>query len=178
MLGPGRTVTGDPLWRPVQLSLAASVAAASTAIFAQVVCRYVLNHPIAWLDEFAVLAFAWMTLLGAALVQRTDSHMAIDTLVVLLPARARAVVYVLRVLAMAFVLSVLVWQGWLLTWRMSFIEYPAMEISRGWLFAILPAGGLLILYYLARTARHNLRRIAASRRIFETPAEDHEAGVL
>jgi TRAP-type C4-dicarboxylate transport system permease small subunit len=170
---------GDPLRRPVELALAASVAAASAAIFAQVVYRYLLNDPVAWLDEFAVLAFAWMTFLGAALVQRTDTHMTIDTFAVLLPARVQAVVYGLRVLAMAFVLGILAWQGWILTRRMSFIEYPAMEISRGWLFATLPVGAPLILYYLARTARSDLRRIATGKRVFDKPADaSGEVGLL
>jgi TRAP-type C4-dicarboxylate transport system permease small subunit len=155
----------DLLRRPLEAALALTVAAASSAIFAQVVFRYVLNDPTVWLDEFAVLAFAWMTFLGAALVQRTDSHMAIDTFIGMLPARAQAVVFAVRALAIGFVLAVLFWQGLLLTTRMSFIDYPAMDISRGWLFVTLPVGAALIAYYLARTTWDGLRRIKAGERV-------------
>ncbi|HEX2114643.1 MAG TPA: TRAP transporter small permease subunit, partial [Alphaproteobacteria bacterium] len=76
----------DPLRHVANGALALTVFAASAAVFAQVIFRYVLNDPVSWLDEFAVLAFAWMIMIGAGVVQRTDSHMTIDSFVRPLPA--------------------------------------------------------------------------------------------
>jgi TRAP-type C4-dicarboxylate transport system permease small subunit len=146
--------------------LALTVIAASVAIFVQVLLRYVFDNPSSWLDEFAVLAFAWMTLLGAAVVQRTDSHMAIDLAARRLPRPGQAALYVVRVLAAAVALGVLFWQGLQLTLQMSFVEYPAMGISRGFLFAILPVCVPFIALYLAASALKALRAWRAGRPLF------------
>ncbi|HEX2113220.1 MAG TPA: TRAP transporter small permease subunit, partial [Alphaproteobacteria bacterium] len=86
-----------------------------------------------------------------------------------LPARAQAALYAVRIAAIAATAAVLLWQGWVLTDRMSFIEYPAMEISRGFLFAILPVGMPLLLYYLVRTAIADYRFIRSGRKAFDKP---------
>jgi TRAP-type C4-dicarboxylate transport system permease small subunit len=129
-------------------------------IFCQVVLRYLLASPSIWLDEFAVLVFAWMIFLGAAIAQRTDSHIAMGTLVALLPAPVQRALYALRCGAMATVLGVLFWQGLLLTMRLRSVEYPAMGISRGFLYIALPATVPLFLFYLGRGLRRRWRRRA------------------
>jgi TRAP-type transport system small permease protein len=161
----------DPFRRVTDGALALAVFVACAAVFTQVFCRYVLNDPVSWLDEFAVLAFAWIIMIGAAVVQRTDSHMGIDSFVKPLPARLQALAYVVRLGAIVFTLAVLGWQGWLLAQRMSFIEYPAMEISRGFLFAILPVGAPLMLYYLIRTAIADFRVIRSGGKVFDKPPQ-------
>ena len=165
----------DPLKRVCEGALAIAVLAASAAIFAQVVFRYVFNDPVAWLDEFAVLAFAWIIMIGAAVVQRDDAHMQIDTFVRPLPATLQTIVYAIRFGAIAFTIGVLFWQGWTLTDRMSFIEYPAMEISRGFLFAILPVCMPLVLYYLVRNAIDAVRAIRRGEKVF---SRIHSSDVL
>ncbi|MBI4195407.1 MAG: TRAP transporter small permease [Betaproteobacteria bacterium] len=152
--------------RSLDFCLALTVIAPSVAIFLQVVYRYVLNDPSSWLDEFAVLAFAWMTMVGAAVSQRTDSHLSIEFFVKWLPARGQALVYALRLVAIAAVLGVLFWQGLQLTRQMSFIEYPAMEISRGFLFAILPVCAPFMLLYLFTSGIPRLRAAWSGKRIF------------
>src|SRR3954451_16476432 len=104
----------DPLKRLCEAVLALTVLAASGAVFAQVICRYVLNDPSTWLDEFAVLAFAWMIMVGAAVVQRDDAHMQIDSFVRPLPAAWQTVCYFIRFACIAATVIVLFWQGWLL----------------------------------------------------------------
>jgi TRAP-type C4-dicarboxylate transport system permease small subunit len=141
--------------------VAMALLATALAVFAQVICRYGLNQPISWLDEFAVLIFAWMIFVGAAVAQRSDSHVAINTLVNLLPGPMQRALYVIRCAAMAAVLGVLFWQGLNLTRRMSSIDYPAMGISRGFLYATLPVATPLIALYLARCL---FRRLAGERR--------------
>lgn len=159
----------DPLGRTVDAALALAVLAASGAILTQVVFRYLLDAPVAWLDEFAVLAFAWIIMIGAVVVQRRDTHMQIDSFVRPLPAALQTVAWALRLVAILATLAVVTWQGWLLARRMSFIEYPAMGISRGFLFATLPLAGTLMLYYVARTALADLRAIRAGAEAFDKP---------
>ena len=136
--------------------LAASLLVAVTCILVQVVCRYGFGRPITWLDELAVLDFAWLIFLGAAVAQRSDSHVAMDTLVQALPDRPRLVLYLLRCAAMLAVLGLLFAKGIELTSRMASIDYPATAISRGFLYAALPVTTPLFLLYLARCARRAL----------------------
>jgi TRAP-type C4-dicarboxylate transport system permease small subunit len=146
--------------RILDAALALTVLVASVTIFAQVVLRYIFNSPIAWADEFAVLVFAWMIFIGAAVVQRTDSHLAMDTFVRLLPARAQRAAYLLRVGAIAGVLGVLFVQGLTLAERFGGLKYPAMGISRGYLYATLPVCVPLIAIYLVRSLVRALRERA------------------
>jgi hypothetical protein len=77
-----------------------------------VVTRYVTQEPATWAGEVAGIAFAWMVFLGAAACFKYGMHVAIDMLVVALPAPLRRVllafvdVLVLAFLATLFVLAV------------------------------------------------------------------------
>jgi TRAP-type C4-dicarboxylate transport system permease small subunit len=97
-----------------------------------------------------------MIFLGAAVAQRTDSHVTMDTLVQALPERPRLVLYLLRCAAMAGVLGLLFAKGIELTSRMASIDYPAMGISRGFLYAALPVTIPLFAFYLVGSARRAL----------------------
>lgn len=155
-----------------EAAVALAVFAASAAVFAQVFYRYVLNDPVSWLDEFAVLCFAWIIMLGAALVQADDAHMQVDSFVHPLGRHAQAFFYAFRFVAMAAVIAVLFWYGWYLTDRMWFIEYPAMEISRGYLFAILPVCMPLLFVFLVRNAIRAYRLYLAGGKVFDTTQAD------
>jgi TRAP-type transport system small permease protein len=149
--------------RALDVALGASVLLAALTIFAQVVLRYGFNRPITWGDEFAVMIFAWTVFIGAAVVQRDDSHLSMDSLVRLLPPRAAFVLYLVRVAAMAAVLGVLFVQGWVLAERFSSVNYPAMGISRGFLYWALPVCVPLIALYLLRCLIRALRRVPDAR---------------
>ena len=77
-----------------------------------VVTRYVTQDPATWAGEVAGIAFAWMVFLGAAACFKYGMHVAIDMLVVALPAPLRRAlmalvdVLVLAFLAILFVLAV------------------------------------------------------------------------
>jgi TRAP-type transport system small permease protein len=134
----------------VRVGAALALAAASAAMFAQVAARYLFNAPFAWAEEFAVLAFAWITFLGAAAVQADDSHLSIDTLRGALPERGRFALDVVRRATIAAVSLVLIWQGVALSLRMQAIEFPAMGVSRAWLYVSVPVGFAFSLVFALR----------------------------
>ena len=126
-------------------ALAIIMGGMTVLVFASVVLRYVLNSPVTWSEELASLLFAWLTFVGAYVGFRSRSHIAIDTLVVVLPKSLRqGIARVVDVLVLG-VLGLFVWQGVRLcitTWG---LEFPAMEISRGYLYLSLPLGGALMI---------------------------------
>lgn len=137
--------------RALELVLATVVALTSLAILLQVFCRYVLNAPFSWPEEFAVLLFGWMILLGAAVVQRRDGHISIDVLRRRLSPSAARWLDAIRWLMIGFASIVLIWQGIGLAERTVALRYPAMGISRAFLYGAVPVCFGLLLINLVRS---------------------------
>ena len=135
--------------RIVRAVLACLMAAMSVAMLVQVLCRVLLGTAIIWAEEFAVLLFAWSIFLGAAYAQKDDSHLSIDTLHLLAGPRLRVALTTLRVSIIAACSGVAIWQGIDLTARALPLMYPAMDITRSFLYASVPVGFALGLVYLA-----------------------------
>jgi TRAP-type C4-dicarboxylate transport system permease small subunit len=83
-------------------------------------------------------------------VQVDDSHLSIDTLRGALRARGRMALDSLRRLVIAAISVVLVWQGIALSIRMGSILFPAMEVTRAWLYASVPVGFAFVLAFAVR----------------------------
>jgi TRAP-type C4-dicarboxylate transport system permease small subunit len=130
--------------RLVGWALAACLGTMTCIVFVSVVFRYVLNSPLAWTEELASMLFAWLTFVGAYAGFRFRSHIAIDTLVIFLPARARQALARVVDVGVLLLLAVFAWQGIRLTITTWSLEFPAMEISRGYLYASLPVGACLM----------------------------------
>ena len=137
--------------RALEVLLAIIVALTSLAILLQVFRRYVLDAPLSWPEEFAVLMFGWMILLGAALVQRRDRHISIDVLRRRVGPRAARWLDATRWLTIGFASIVLIWQGIGLAERTVALRYPAMGISRAFLYGAVPVCFGLLLVNLVRS---------------------------
>jgi TRAP-type transport system small permease protein len=150
-----------PLDRAVNWALATALGAMTTIIFVSVIFRYVLNRPLAWTEELASLLFAWVTFVGAFVGFRSRSHIAIDTLAVFLPGAARRAIQRVADVIVLCVLGLFVWQGTrlcLTTWG---LEFPAMEISRGYLYLSLPLGATLMIVAMVEHWRDSRRALGA-----------------
>ncbi|HSB82100.1 MAG TPA: TRAP transporter small permease [Candidatus Methylomirabilis sp.] len=147
--------------RLVNWGLAACLGTMTGVVFVSVVFRYVLNRPVAWGEELASLLFAWTTFVGAFVGFRSRSHIAIDTLVIFLPRAVREGLARLVDVAVLLLLGLFAWQGvrlCLTTWS---LEFPAMEISRGYLYLSLPVGACLMMVAVILEWRE--RRVAHTR---------------
>jgi TRAP-type C4-dicarboxylate transport system permease small subunit len=122
-------------------------------VFSSVVLRYVLNSPVTWSEELASLLFAWLTFVGAYVGFRTHSHIRIDTLTMLLPAGVRSGIRRAVDAGVLLLLGVFVWQGFSLVTTTWSLEFPAMEISRGYLYLSLPIGACLMLVAILLSSR-------------------------
>ncbi len=126
-----------------------ALAVASLVMLAQIAARFFLSAPFIWAEEFAVLLFAWITFLGAAAVQADDSHLSIDLLSTRASPRGKRVFDGLRRGAIVAIAAVLIYQGIVLSKTMWALEFPAMGISRAWLYISVPVGlGLSLLLVL------------------------------
>ena len=122
-------------------------------VFSSVVLRYVLNNPVTWSEELASLLFAWLTFVGAYVGFRTHSHIRIDTLTMFLPAGVRSGIRRAGDAGVLLLLGVFIWQGVSLVTTTWSLEFPAMEISRGYLYLSLPIGACLMLVAILLSSR-------------------------
>ena len=136
--------------RIVGWALAANLGFMTSLVYVSVLFRYVLNHPLAWSEELASLLFTWLTFVGAYVGTRSRSHISIDTLVIFLPDRVRQALSRLVDVGVLVLLATFAWQGFRLTVTTWDLEFPAMEISRGYLYASLPIAACLMAFALAQ----------------------------
>jgi TRAP-type C4-dicarboxylate transport system permease small subunit len=125
-------------------ALAACLGVMTCIVFMGVGFRYVLNSPLAWSEELASMLFAWLTFVGAFVGFRFRSHIAIDTAVIFLPQNVRRFLSWIVDAGVLLLLAIFVWQGFRLAITTWSLEYPAMEISRGYLYLSLPVGACLM----------------------------------
>ncbi len=126
----------------------------------QVIGRYILNSPSSFTDEMAGFILIWLGLLGAAYVSGKKEHLAIDILLQKLnPKRQRIINIFIDFIIILFALSVLIIGGmWLVYTRFILeVKSPALGISMGYIYFVLPLSGALILYYALDSLLINIK---------------------
>jgi len=133
----------------VEAVSAVAVVALTVIVFVQVFNRFVLQTPLAWSEDLAMLLFQWVVFLGAALGVNRARHFSIELVVRHLPPWARHAVDLLTPIVMAIVALVMIVQGWAILGINRNRIYATMDVSYVWAFLPIPAAGVLILIYLA-----------------------------
>ena len=143
----------------VDIVLAMMLVVMTTAVFAQVFYRYVLNSPLAWPEETARILVVWITFLGGYMALREKKHIGFNLLVKKLPRGLAFAVEVLVLLLMLFFLSVVIWQGAFFAQRSLNIRMPYTRISVGWIvYSVFPVSGVLMFVQTAKELRECTRR--------------------
>ncbi len=124
------------------------VGAIVLVLFYAVVMRYGFHKPPAWSIEVSRFMFLWMVMFGAALVTREKSHIEIDFIVNLIPEKIRFFWLNLLRLVMLSFCGVMVYYGLKILPIVGQANTPTLEMSMGWLYASVPAGGTLIGLYI------------------------------
>lgn len=126
----------------------------TTAVFTQVVARYVFNHPPAWTEELARFCQVWIILLASSICLRKGSHLAVDYLGPSLSLSVRRLVGLLiGCLITLYSAVVVVWGVKLLIIGITQTS-PAMQVSMGLVYLVFPiAGGLMVLESILTTVR-------------------------
>jgi TRAP-type C4-dicarboxylate transport system permease small subunit len=136
-------------------------------LFYAVVMRYVFHMPPAWSIEVSRFMFLWMVMFGAALVTREKSHIEIAFIVNWLPVKVRFLwINLLRLMMLAFC-GVLIYYGVKILPIVGQANTPTLEMSMGWLYASVPAGGFLMGVYILELFIRSLREGYRSVRLEE-----------
>lgn len=116
----------------------------------QVFGRYVLNKSFSFTEEFARFALIWLSLLGAAYLSGKREHLSMDFVVrKLSPKKKHRRMQNIEMVTFLFALVVMVVGGGNLVYTTLYLGQvsPAMNISLGYIYSIVPISGLLIMFY-------------------------------
>ena len=133
----------------------------SLATFSNVIARYIFNNPIQWAEEFSRYAFIWVVFMGAAVCTKRKRHIAIDSLVLVLPRRIQTYFHVLVDLFILGLMVVIVYYGSILT--ISATNTTAtLKVPQYIVYIVVPISGALIFLYSIGDLRQHLRRLLGS----------------
>lgn len=116
----------------------------------QVFGRYVLKQSFSFTEEFARFALIWLAILGAAYLNGKREHLSMDYLLrKLSPEKLKKRMQIIEILMFVFALVVMVIGGGNLVYTTLYLGQisPAMHISLGYVYAIVPISGLLIMFF-------------------------------
>jgi len=117
----------------------------------QVAARYLPGVRVPrWTEEVSLILMVWLAMLGSGLGMRTGEHLAMDVVLRQLPERARGFVSRAIWLLVAAFGSYLVWYGFELSAATMRQTFSASKLPIGWMYAGLPLGGALIVFYALR----------------------------
>jgi len=116
---------------------------------ANVLMRYVVGRPWAWVEEITVFAFVWLTMFGATAVIMYEGHCSIDVLARKLPEPARRVLDIVVNLIVLITLALLIYYGILLTIKGQTKLTPMLAIPYTYIDMAVPLScTIMMIYYL------------------------------
>jgi TRAP-type C4-dicarboxylate transport system permease small subunit len=124
----------------------------------QVVSRYIVGQSSSFTEEFARFSLIWLTVLGAAYINgQNEGHLAMDFLLAKLPLTKRKRRQKVIQIAMAiFALVVMVIGGGNLVFTTLYLGQtsPALHIPLGYVYAIVPLCGFIIMFFSWYNIKH------------------------
>ena len=109
--------------------------------------RYVLASTFVWYDEVARACFMWLVFIGAAVAVRQGGHFGLRIFVDAMPSRLRRVILLVTPLTIMVFSLALVLLGWDLMRHGATQTTAVMGMPISWIYASMPAGGLLMTFY-------------------------------
>jgi len=145
-----RTKAFRAINRIIEISLIGIFGLLVVDVLGQVFSRKVLGESFTFTEELARFALIWLTILGAAYLNGQREHLAMDFwLNKLSPDKKARRLRIIELVMAAFALVVMVGGGGFLVYTTLRLgqKSPAMNIPLGFVYAIVPLSGLLIIFY-------------------------------
>ncbi len=128
----------------------------SLSTFTNVVARYGFNSPIQWAEEFSRYAFIWVVFMGAVVCTKRHRHIAIDSMVEVLPARIQPCFHLLVDLCVLGLMVVIAYYGGILT-RAATQTTATLKVPQYVVYVVVPLSAILIFLHTLGDARRHLR---------------------
>jgi TRAP-type C4-dicarboxylate transport system permease small subunit len=126
-------------------------------VFLQFFTRYVLNDSLSWTEEIGRYGLIWVTYIGAVMVTRRNSHIAVMLLPNLLPAwGGRLLLAVVDLATLGFV-GLLAWFSTQIVGRMHVQRMSVVDLPMSYVYAGVVLGCILMLARQAQRTWRNAR---------------------
>ena len=124
--------------------------------FSNVVARYFFNSPIMWAEEFSRYSFIWVVFLGAVICTKRKRHIAIESLVQIMPQGWQPFFHVVVDFLIMGLMAVIFYYGWLLTFSATQMT-ATLKVRQYVVYIVVPVSAALIFLYTLGDLRHHLR---------------------
>jgi TRAP-type C4-dicarboxylate transport system permease small subunit len=134
----------------------------SFIVFLQFFTRYVMNDSLAWTEEIARYALIWVVFVGAAMVTRRNSHIAVELVSNLLPPNATraALLAFIDIVKLCF-MGLLAYFSITIVERMHYQRMTVIDLPMSYVYAGVVLGCVLMfarqLHNFWRNAREGWR---------------------
>ena len=126
------------LWTLLDWFLFLGMVVMVICVFVNVVGRYVFNHSFASVEEIARMLFVWLTYLGCIACIKEGSHVRVDIVLTLVPAKVRLVMEVIANLLMDAIMILTIRVCMNLVMENLTYPMPITKISYGIVQAVMP----------------------------------------
>ena len=126
------------LWTLLDWFLFLGMVVMVICVFLNVVGRYVFNHSFASVEEIARMLFVWLTYLGCIACIKEGSHVRVDIVLTLVPAKVRLVMEVIANLLMDAIMILTIRVCMNLVMENLTYPMPITKISYGIVQAVMP----------------------------------------
>ena len=125
----------------------------------QVGSRYLIGSPLVWTEELSSNLLIWMTFLGAAAIQRSDSHVRVELLEELAGRRFTQALFALFDAVIIVFLVAMVVGGIQLMGQLEYERTPAMRIPIAWVVSVVPLTSAIMVFYTAINMIKKIREV-------------------
>ena len=110
---------------------------------AQIVCR-VFFEALSWSEELARYLLVWSSIVGASCVYRRAGHISVSVIQDLMPPTVRKIMKILVHIICCVFFAMMIYFGFIYMGKMSAQLSPAMRLPMGYMYAVIPVGGILL----------------------------------
>ena len=115
----------------------------------QVLSRYLVGEPSLYTDELARFLMVWLTFLGGAYMFGSDSHLSVNSLRDMMPAKMQNAIFIFTYLLIGgFAVLVMIMGSQRLILRTISQPSPSLGIPMGYFYSILPLSATFIIIYM------------------------------
>lgn len=133
------------LWTLLDWFLFLGMVVMVICVFVNVVGRYVFNYSFASVEEIARMLFVWLTYLGCIACIKEGSHVRVDIVLTLVPAKVRLVMEVIANLLMDAIMILTIRVCMNLVMENLTYPMPITKISYGIVQAVMPFSMVIML---------------------------------
>lgn len=128
----------------------------SVLVFISAIAR-TIGKPINWAQDISLLAFAWLTFIGADIVAKTGNLIRIDMLEKKFPKAIRKIMMLVFDVAMVLFLLILIVYGFMLVSQSWFRTFNTLKLSYAWCTLSVPVGSVLLFFTMTGKLITDLR---------------------